>query len=112
MLQKRQSSGCDGTDALRGQRLGPHLDEFAERSLDEEGRVVVAVAAAGPVDEDGVASAQLGLPTASLELVRELAEVCAAFLLDGGADTVVAGGGPAPAAASTAEPAPGRTRRV
>src|SRR6266550_545966 len=90
MLQKRQSSRCDGTDALCGERLGPHLDELADGSLDEEGRVVVAIPAARPVDEDGVAPAQLGLPTASLELARELAEACAAFLLAGGPDTVVA----------------------
>src|SRR5579862_1009866 len=71
MSQKRQSSRCDGNDSLLGDRLGTDADERPDRRIDEERRVVVAVAAARPVDEYDVVAAELRAPAPLLELVRE-----------------------------------------
>ena len=63
-LQKRQSSGDIGEDPLLRDRAPADGDELAERTVDEPGRVVGAVAAAGPVDEHDVAAADLRAPSA------------------------------------------------
>src|SRR6266571_6123933 len=47
--QKRQSSGS--ADPLLGDRRSTHLDERADGRVDEPGRVIRAVSAAGAVDE-------------------------------------------------------------
>src|SRR3954468_12253553 len=86
--QKRQSSRCFGTDALLGDRRGAHPDDPADGRVDEPGRVVVAVAAARPVDEHRVLGAELAVPAANAQLVRERAQARAALLLDGGGDGV------------------------
>src|SRR5581483_11139238 len=91
MLQKRHSSGCDGTDALRLDRDGTNVDELTDGCVDEERRVVVAVAAPGPVDEHRVVRAELAAPAPALQLGRERAQPCAALLLDGGRHGVVGG---------------------
>ena len=65
MLQKRQSSRCDGTDALRRECLRANVHELADGRIDEERGVVVAVAAAGTVDENPVAATELRLPAAA-----------------------------------------------
>src|SRR4051812_45370134 len=92
MLQKRQSSRCDGKDALLGHGLCTNLDERADRSVDEEGGVVVPVAAAGPVDENGVERADLRVPPAQLELARQRPQPRAAVLLEGRGYRVVCRG--------------------
>ena len=61
-VQKRQSSRCGGKDSLLGDRGGPNADELADRRVDEPRRVVVAVAAAGPVDEHDVVLPSFALP--------------------------------------------------
>src|SRR6185312_7037940 len=53
-LQKRQSSRCVGKDPLLADRACPHAHELADGRVDEERRVVVAVAAPRPVDEHDV----------------------------------------------------------
>src|SRR5262245_60415013 len=68
MSQNRQPSRGDGKDALLGHCLGAHPDELAHRRLDQEGRVVVAVAPAGAVDEHDLLAAELRAPAALLEL--------------------------------------------
>src|SRR6266478_4763336 len=89
MLQKRQSSGGDGKDALRRDCLRPYLNELADRRVDEERRVVVAIAAARAVDEHEVAGAKLRSPATLFELIRECAQSRAALLLDGRVHRVV-----------------------
>ena len=61
-------------------------DELADGRVDEERRVVVAVPAAGAVDEHDVVAAELRLPAAPLELARESARSRAprSFLTAGG----------------------------
>src|SRR5690242_20027024 len=78
-LQKRQSSGGPGKDALLGHARGPHSYELTDRGVDQPRRVVVAVATAGPVDEHDVVG--LRLPAGEAELVRQRAQTCAALLL-------------------------------
>src|SRR5881409_2350565 len=93
MLQKRQSSGGDGKYSLLGHGPRTDLHELADRCVHEERRVVVAIAATGPVDEHRVALAHLRPPAAQLELVRERPKPCASVLLHRGRDRVVGGGG-------------------
>src|ERR687896_1055192 len=50
-VQKRHS-GCDTDDPLLGDGASTHPDQLPDRPVDEPRRVVVSVAAAGPVDED------------------------------------------------------------
>src|SRR5262249_5610831 len=83
MSQKMQPSRRDGKDPLLRDRLGADADELAHRSVDEERRVVVAVAAARAVDEDDVVAAELRVPAAPLALARERAQPGAALLLRG-----------------------------
>src|SRR5215213_10010032 len=83
MPQKRQSSRCDGNDALLADCGCPHAHELADAADDEERRVVVAVSAAGPVDEDDVLIAQLRAPAAPLQLVRQRAQPRTPLLLRG-----------------------------
>src|SRR5919206_3664758 len=58
--QKRQSSGS--ADPLLGHLGAADADELAHRRGDEPRRVVVAVPAAGPVDEHHVLAADLPAP--------------------------------------------------
>src|SRR5690348_864375 len=81
IAQKMQSSGSE--DSFLGHRGRADADELArgQRARDEPGRVVVAVAAPGPVDEHGVHRADLVTPARERLLVREGAEAGAALLL-------------------------------
>src|SRR3954452_10131490 len=78
MLQKRQSSRCFGTDSLLGDGRSANAHEPADRRVDEERRVVVAVATAGAVDEDDVLAAELRVPASKLLGVAEGAQACGA----------------------------------
>src|SRR5690348_11882326 len=78
-LQNRQSSRGPGKDPLPGHAVRENVDELADRRIDEPRRVVVAVSAPGPVDEDHVVC--LGLPAREAELVRQRAQARAALLL-------------------------------
>src|SRR5262245_314281 len=71
MSQNRQSSRCDGMDPLVGDGLRAHAHKVADRRVDEERRVVVAVAAARAVDEHDVLAADLRAPAAQLQLMRK-----------------------------------------
>src|SRR6476659_9932785 len=62
MSQNRQPSCGDGKDPLPGQGLGTDPDELADRRIDQERRVVVAVPAAGAVDEHALLAAELRAP--------------------------------------------------
>ena len=53
-----------GKDPLLGDGRRADADELADRRVDEPRRVVVAVAAAGSVDEHDVLAAELALPAA------------------------------------------------
>src|SRR5205085_11070952 len=77
--QKRQSSGSD--DPLLGDVRATHPDEGADRSADAPRAVVVAVAAAGPVDEDGVLAADLRPPPREARGVGIRAQARAPLLL-------------------------------
>src|SRR5436190_16158369 len=66
--QKTHSSGSE--DPLLGDRRAARPYEVADAALDEPGRVVVAVAAAGPVDEDDVVTADLLAPAPERRLAR------------------------------------------
>src|SRR3954452_3902641 len=68
-LQKRQSSRCDGKDAFLGDSVRADPHELADGRVDEEGRIVVAVAAAGPIDEHEILAAELRMPAPELQLV-------------------------------------------
>src|SRR4051794_16009850 len=81
MLQKRQPSCCFGKDPLRGEAGGTNAYERADGRVDEPRRVVVAVPAAGAVDEDRIVAAELFAPSAQAEVVREGAQTSAALLL-------------------------------
>src|SRR5947208_15432817 len=71
MSQKRQPSRCFGKHTLLGHAHTAHGDELAHRSVDQPRRVVVAVTAARSVDEHGVRRADLRVPAAQAELMRE-----------------------------------------
>jgi len=60
MRQKMQSSGSEDPLLRHGDRARPH--ELADRTVDQPRRIVVAVAATGPIDEDVVLGAELRLP--------------------------------------------------
>src|SRR5262249_5082684 len=79
-VQKRHS-GSGGTDALLGDGGAPDADVRADRRVDEPRRVVVAVAAAGAVDEHDVVTAELRTPALEAGFVRGGAPACAAVLL-------------------------------
>src|SRR6187397_2733921 len=68
-VQKRQSSGSE--DPLPGDGASRDGDELPERAVDEPGRVVGAVAAAGPVDEDDVLAPDLRRPPGTTGLLGE-----------------------------------------
>src|SRR5919204_4494379 len=70
--QNRQSSGSEDPLLRHGRRAGAH--EAPDRSLEEPRRVVIAVAAAGPVDEDNVLGANLLPPVGHAGGVRRPAE--------------------------------------
>src|SRR3954453_12337718 len=89
MLQKRQSSRCFGKDSLLCDGRRAHADERADRGINKPGRVVVAVAAPGPVDEDDVLD--LAAPAVEAEIMRERAEPGPALLLELRRDRVVTG---------------------
>src|SRR5919198_2774883 len=79
--QKRQSSGSD--DPLLGDVGAAHLHEGTDRTLDAPRAVVVAVAAAGPVDEHGVLAADLRPPPRETRGVGIRAQARAPLLLHG-----------------------------
>src|SRR5262245_55488829 len=79
--QKRHSSRGDGKDALLRQADSTGADELAYRRVDEPGRVVVAVAAARPVDQHVVGRPELRLPAPSAELVGKRAQPRATLFL-------------------------------
>ena len=58
-----------------------HAHELSHRCVDEPGRVVVAVAAAGAVDEHYVGAPDLRLPAPAAELVGQRPQPRAALLL-------------------------------
>src|SRR5262245_63265459 len=66
--QKRQSSRCDSEDPLLTDGGGADADELADSGVDEERRVIVAVAATRTVDEHHVLGPDLGVPATSLQL--------------------------------------------
>src|SRR5581483_3574830 len=78
-VQKRQSSGT--ANPILGHVDAADGDELAHRSVDEPRRVVVAVAAAGTVDEHDVVAAHLGVPPRAGCLVGQLAQARASFSL-------------------------------
>src|SRR5262249_49698709 len=92
MLQNRQSSRCDAKDPLLRHVVRAHAHELADRRLDEEWRVVVAVPAARAIDEDDVRAADLPAPAALLELARQRTQPRAPLLLRLRRDGVVGGG--------------------
>src|SRR5207244_12922853 len=65
--QKRQSSGSE--DSLLGDRSRTDADELAHGRIDEPRRIVVAVAAAGAIDENDVVRAELRAPALDARLV-------------------------------------------
>src|SRR6187397_2588279 len=69
-VQKRQS-GCEANDSLLRDVVGARPDELALRGFDEPRRVVVAVAPAWPVDEDGLLATELPGPAPSAGFGRE-----------------------------------------
>src|SRR6266571_6285326 len=77
--QKRQSSGSE--DSLLGHRSRAHAYELADGGIDEPRRIVVAVAAAGPIDEDDVLCSELRAPTCERRGVRGGAQARASILL-------------------------------
>src|ERR1700751_2142306 len=79
-VQKRQSSARE--NPLPGDGRAADGEELADRSVDEPGRVVVAVAAAGAVDEHDLLASHFGLPARSAGLGRERAQPRTAHALD------------------------------
>src|SRR5512133_4277086 len=96
--QNRQSSGSE--DPLL--RDGPRADrdELADRRIDQPGRIVVAVAAAGAIDEHDVIRAELRAPALDARGVRDRAQPRPPVLLERRRNRVFGGGAGA------------RTRRV
>src|SRR6266545_5050961 len=88
-LQKRQS--LRATDALLCHFGRTDSDKLTDRAIDEPRRVVVAVAAARPVDEDCVLGADLRFPALPARLSRDGAEPRSPLLLHPGRHGVVAG---------------------
>src|SRR5690349_19053697 len=79
MSQKRQPSRRCGKDTLLRHARAAHRNQLADRRVDEPRRVVVAVAPAGPVDQHRVGRAELGLPAAQAQLVRQRTQPGAAL---------------------------------
>src|SRR5436309_15233243 len=77
-LQKRQSSGSD--DPPFRDRAAADVQELADVALDEPGRIVVAVATPGAVDEDRVLATELRAPVLEAGDVRCRAQACTSFL--------------------------------
>src|SRR5437867_4478686 len=75
-----QSSGSE--NPLLRDRAPAYRDQLADGSGDEPRRVVVAVAASRPVDEDHVLTADLLAPAPQARLPRKRTEPCAPFPLD------------------------------
>src|SRR2546421_2896032 len=88
--QKRQSSGSE--DPLLRNRRRADTDELAHGRHAEPGRMVVAVAAAGPIDENEVVRPELRAPALDARLVGGSAEPRASVLLDLGRNRVLGGG--------------------
>src|SRR5215217_1495229 len=80
-LQKRQS-GRDAMDAFRRDARGTRNNDRSHWCVDEPGRIVVAVSAAGPVDEHDVIGPNLGQPTFAALPFRERAQAGTALPLD------------------------------
>src|SRR5204863_3359099 len=85
--QKRQSSGSD--NPLRRDARPADRDELSDRRVDEPGRVIVPVAAAGPINEDDVICADLLTPAGETCSFGRCAQPGAAVLLDCRRDGVV-----------------------
>ena len=96
----RRGSRQAATDPLLGHGCAANADELPNRGVDEPRRVVVAVAAAGTVDEDDVVAADLRRPARAAGLVRERAQARAALALHRRRHRVVALGRPCRAGAS------------
>src|SRR5436190_8953936 len=77
--QNRQSSGSE--DPLLRDCCAADTKELPDRPVDEPRRIVVAVAAAGAIDEDRVLSADLRPPALHRRRTRGRTEPCAALLL-------------------------------
>src|SRR6266436_68713 len=88
--QKRQSSGSE--NPLRCDARPADTDKLSDRRLDEPGRVIVPVAAAGSINEDDVIYADLLTPARETCRFRRCAEPGAPILLHLGHDSVVSGG--------------------
>src|SRR3954465_6711861 len=84
--QKRQSSRSE--HALLGDRRAADADELAHRRVHEPRRVVVAVAAAGTVDEHAVIGTDLLTPAREAGLVGHRPQARAALALHGRRDGV------------------------
>src|SRR6478672_2656700 len=85
-VQKRQSSGSEDP-LLRGAAC-PDAQQLADLPAHEPGRVVVAVAAAGPVEEHDVLASDLRAPASEARRAGVLAQALAALSLDLGRDGV------------------------
>src|SRR2546430_4560985 len=88
--QKRQSSGSE--NPLRCDARPADTDELSDRRLDEPGRVIVPVTAAGPINEDDVICADLLTPARETRRFRRGAKPGAPILLHLRRDRVVSGG--------------------
>src|SRR6266851_3181930 len=88
--QKRQSSGSE--NPLRRDTGPADTDELSDRRLDEPGRVIVPVAAAGPINEDDVICTDLLTPARETRRFRRCAKPGAPILLHLRRDRVVSGG--------------------
>src|SRR6266851_5475324 len=85
--QKRQSSGSE--NPLRRDTGPADTDELSDRRLDEPGRVIVPVAAAGPINEDDVICTDLLTPAHETRRLRRRAQPGAPILFHVGCDRVV-----------------------
>src|SRR3954452_4215870 len=92
MLQNRQPSCGFGTDPLLRHLRRARSHEGTHRCIDEPRRVIVAVAAPGPVHEHLLRRTELRPPPARAQLVRERAEPPATLLLHGSRHGVVGSG--------------------
>src|SRR6187549_1426912 len=84
--QNRQSSGSE--NPLLGDCARSGTDEVSRVCLEEPGRVVVPVSAAGPVDQDEILVAELLPPVRDASGLRGLAQARASLLLHRGRDRV------------------------
>src|SRR2546421_10243923 len=86
-LQKRQSSGSEYS--LLRDRLRAHAHQLADGSVHEPRRIVVAVAAAGSIDEDDVLGPELAAPAFERRRLGGRTKPSTAFLLHGRGNGIV-----------------------